>query len=455
MDPQAKAFSAQEKAITDGNAELNKSSTPIATGVSSGATPVIQTTTAARNESQANMQDFTTTQNNRAAADAAKAAAAASAPKDSTTGTSGDRGTDTTTEDPEDSSDFSSNFKGSLDNIKSWASSQIDTANTTLTKALAYSDSSTATAINQLVDMYNQRKAGIEDAYNRLGAKKQTAAFRSGLARYAPDQAAGILTDNEVQMHVAINDLMTKLQEATQKATQAKQDGDTKAFNASYKEIQDTNKEMGNQVTALYKEANTYNSNKMKETKAQADAAKATINNNINTSKSAADFILNDPDYKGMDDKGKEGFIDAYAKKIGVDPFFLTEAVHAAGAKPKGKTVDAADTDGYEEGDYIPGHGFLSPDGTVTEEKYTPSQEKSIISAGVTGKDAATYFINTPSAFQQEYIRSFDGKTSSDLQTVHVAYTDWAAKEEAKKKAAGTDNPFAKKDTSTTTPATK
>lgn len=95
---------------------------------------------------------------------------------------------------------------------------------------------------------------------------------------------------------------------------------------------------------------------------------------------------------------------------------------------------ELADSSAWE-GDYVLGKGFLTPDGSFKEIDETPTNKRNLANAKISGFDTASYFLNTPSAFQDEFIRTVAAgdKDRYGFQEVDAAYQAWYDKKNAPK----------------------
>ena len=99
----------------------------------------------------------------------------------------------------------------------------------------------------------------------------------------------------------------------------------------------------------------------------------------------------------------------------------------SSGAGPLASGGGEEDFGGAFEGDYVLGRGFLTPDGSFKEIDETPTNKRNLANAKISGFDTASYFLNTPSAFQDEFIRmaASGDKDRYGFQEIDAAYQKW------------------------------
>lgn len=251
-----------------------------------------------------------------------------------------------------DSSDQRTSILGKTADIQSQGNDSIRALNDTLKTALSYSDAVGAANIQQIMQMYQSRINSIQSSYDRLGVSKNEANNRTGLARYAPDQAQGILTDVEVTAQQKISDLVTQMSNAVTKAQSALQSGDLKTFNDTSKQIKDLQKGMTTEVNNLYKEAQKYNSDVIKTEQQNIKDTQAQHESDIKEATAAAPYLLSQKSKYGTDDKW-QAFLDSYAKESGIDPEILKGEVQGYSDKQsKSSKTSSSNKDGGTSGTF-------------------------------------------------------------------------------------------------------
>jgi hypothetical protein len=225
-------------------------------------------------------------------------------------------------EDPMDSID------SEIESIHTAAAQQVKDIQSTLKDTLKYIDTTAASTVSTLTNMYNERITSVKDSYARLSAKKNQQNIRNGLDRYAPDQAQGVLTDVEVVGQMKIADLTTKMNDAITKATDAQSANDTKAFNNAYKEIQTIQKNMTTEINTLYKTAVSYKNAQTKALHEEQMNASRKITDDVKKSTAIAPYLAEE--LAGMNKAEQDTFFKTYADQNGISESVLRGAVSKA-----------------------------------------------------------------------------------------------------------------------------
>lgn len=249
------------------------------------------------------------------------------------------------------SSDSRSAMTGKVADIQTQGSDQIRALTSTLQNALAYTNSIGAANIQQIMQMYQARIGSIQESTDRQAAQKTSAGYRTGLNRYAPDQAAGVVSEVEQIGQQRIVDLITKMNDAVTKAQSSLQAGDMKAFNDTSNQIKGIQKNMSTEINNLYKEAQQYNANLVK-TAAQANKD---AQQGINTAKADAPTLAAERDQFSTEAEWKS-FLGEYAKERGLDPDVLSGEVQGymdtQANKNKPKLGNSKQSGGGKDGAY-------------------------------------------------------------------------------------------------------
>lgn len=239
------------------------------------------------------------------------------------------------------SGDPFADIKSQISDIQATGLSQITQIKSTLDGVKSTADAGTLALINSLQQIYASREASVTDSYNRLGAKLQGEGFRNGLARYAPAQEAGVLTDNEVQGQMKIAQLQGEMMSQIAKAQQAQTDNDTKLFNDEYDKIDSIQKDMNTAVQGLYKEAVDKQNSDIKAKQLSQKTDQTTLDNGMKTSQRIAPAIA-DALNQFTNQKDKDDFIEKVATQYGIDPNVLRGDISTAALKTKNTNSEIA-----------------------------------------------------------------------------------------------------------------
>lgn len=232
-------------------------------------------------------------------------------------------------------------IKSRISDIQATGLSQITEIKSTLEGIKNTADAGTLALINSLQAIYASREASVTDSYNRLGAKLQGEGFRNGLARYAPDQEAGVMTNNEVQGQMKIAQLQGEMMSQIAKAQQAQTDNDTKLFNDEYDKIDAIQKDMNTAVQGLYKEAVDKQNADTKAKQLSQKTDQTTLDNGMKTSQRIAPAIA-DALNQFTNQKDKDDFINKIATQYGIDPNVLRGDISTAALKTKNTNSEIA-----------------------------------------------------------------------------------------------------------------
>jgi len=400
---------AVNKATADLNAEGYKSPDIKEIGgqiKESGSLPVIQTTTSSRAQTDSNMEEFNQMQNQRQNNTINNTP---ETPKPST-----EKPSVSTTEPTDETlGELQHNVQGAKDS----AQSTIDGIQSNLEQLKSMGDAQLSSQIQNLTSSYEARKKGVEDAYDRLGKSKQTSALRSGLARYASDQANGILTDNEVQGHVAVADLTRKLNEEITKATNAKATNDRAAFNTAWQNIKSTKSALATQVASLEKQAVDYQKAKIQSDQSAQKAHSQKITESIKMSNAVAPYLHNE--ISGMSKTEGDAFIKKYADVNDIPYEFLSSSVTDYGKKGAKST-------------------------TPSNPVFSTGDIQSLNQAGLGNHDEKTksFYTNTPTAFKEWYTHKYAQgdipPAGVNTKTIGLIYDEWNKRDTEAKAAAKT-----------------
>lgn len=267
-------------------------------------------------------------------------------------------------------------FQAQIDAINAGGNDQISSLTNTLKNSLAYTDSIGAANIQNIISMYGQRMDSTKSSFDRLASSKTEIGYRTGLARYSPDQAQGVVTEVEQVEQGRLSDLIGKMNDAVTKAQGALQSGDLKTFNATSTAIAKIKEGISKSVSTLYKEAQTYESTKAKNAAASTKSAQAEISAGMKEASSVAPYLSSErANYKSDKDFGT--FLEEYAKKSGIDPDVLKGAVQSYTDKGNRKATSAKDGGGqsgnfkYTGQDVSDITSILSNGGSIGGTKYS------------------------------------------------------------------------------------
>lgn len=305
---------------------------------------VIQTTTAQRAETQANIQKLNTLQTQGTGATIFNNTDPSNPSNGNNGGTGNTPSIDTTTGEIKDAKgnvigkttesmkkdqgadtagDPLSDMKSQIEEIKGWGQTQINNMKSTLDQLSASSDAKTRATISMIQSMYADRIAAVKEAYGRLGQAKDMNDFRNGVNRYTPYQGQGVLTDNEVQEQTKITDFMTKMFDAITKAQNAQDANDTKTLNLEMTKVSQIQKDINQSVSNLYKSALEFQKQTAKQTADIQKQKQTEFKTYMDISKRIAPALATSL-ANIKTEKERKSFIEKYAKENGLDPAILS-----------------------------------------------------------------------------------------------------------------------------------
>lgn len=179
-------------------------------------------------------------------------------------------------------------------------------------------DSAHANLLDSIKKTFEVRKNKQEEINKRYMALKQTQGFSSGMSEYMAEIQTGVLQDEEEQGNARLAELDAKEQELIAQAVQAKSDDDLELASKRLAEIDKVQKDKQDTIQTIYKAAVDYNKqldDREKEIRQVEKDNFAKAKDNLKTS--AAALVKA---YDSLpDDKKKVEFLEAMAKRLGVD----------------------------------------------------------------------------------------------------------------------------------------
>ena len=230
----------------------------------------------------------------------------------------------TTTEDPNKKDNLSDMFDTTsgvgqrISNIQSNAESRVNEINSTFDRISGQMDAATNSLISSIREIYGARIEDLKDSNKRLLASKEQLGIRSGRERYMSNIQSGILTDEEQSGIMRVSKLEGEMLGMIAKTEQARADNDYKMFNSNFDRVNEIYSEMKTEIQ------NTYNTAiKVEEERRQARAAEIKAQTDefdqmLDKSERSAPAVASALS-KFTNDADKTAFLQAYAKKTGID----------------------------------------------------------------------------------------------------------------------------------------
>lgn len=193
-------------------------------------------------------------------------------------------------------------------------------------------DNAHATLLDSIAKTFATRRAKEEDINARYLALKQNEGFSGLTARYMSDINNGVLKNEEEEGNARLADIDAKEKELVAQAVQAKSDKDYEIAFKKMDEFDQLQKQKTDTIQAVYKAAQDYNKMLDDQDKELRAAEKEKFAKAKDTLDISAPALL-----KGYDaiknEKAKNDYIVALAKKLGVDESIVSGTIEGARSK--------------------------------------------------------------------------------------------------------------------------
>lgn len=227
---------------------------------------------------------------------------------------------------------FDDPFEGLDDDerlIQEEALNQIKTITDSLNSIQRFANDAFRQLISATKQIYAARIQKMKDANLRLIATKGVANIRQGRARFAPELAEDILTDEEISGHERISEIEGTMLREIALASQAKANNDMVRFNAAFDRIEAVTKRMEAQIQQNYDNAVAQDKairDKAREARLQA---KADFDLSTDRAKTAAPALAKRlAQFDSVDDQ--VAFLEAYSEQTGVEMDILLGSIETA-----------------------------------------------------------------------------------------------------------------------------
>lgn len=187
----------------------------------------------------------------------------------------------------------------------------------------------TQSLIGSIQTIYGARIQAMEKANDGMLKTKLALGQRGGRERYAPMLNASILTDEEIQGHERVAKLEGEMMAAIASAQQAQADNDYKLFNEEYDRVEAAQKSMNDQIMDLHKRAVDEENARIAREKAVREEQKAELEAMLDLSERSAPALAAKLSAFSTPEE-QSAFISEYAKIQGIDPMVLFGDVETA-----------------------------------------------------------------------------------------------------------------------------